>query len=131
MITAPLDNRQFEQNIDECLSGLETLFKAYQKDSEFNYQLTNSNSEFNQLKKLITWKPIEEYFDNKHDWVIVQFEEINTGFRGLPKIAEFRTIDNKWHTEADDKIMDDYLNDMCKPIAFMELNADLLKEMLQ
>lgn len=38
------------KTIEECLLGLETLFKAYRNDSEFNYQLSSSNSEFNQLK---------------------------------------------------------------------------------
>ena len=131
MITGPLDNKQLRKTITECLQCLETLFKAYQQDSEFNYQLVNELSAFNQLKKLVGWKPIEEYFDNNHDWVLVQFEEIETGFRGLPEIAEFRTIDNKWHTNADDWATDNYLAEMCKPIAFMELNSDLMKEVLK
>ncbi len=37
--------------ITECIDSLETLFKAYQKDSEFNYQLSVSDSPFNTLKQ--------------------------------------------------------------------------------
>lgn len=37
--------------IEECVNRLETLFKAYQKDSEFNYQLSVSDSPFNTLKQ--------------------------------------------------------------------------------
>ena len=53
MNTAPLDNKQFELTIEECIDSLETLFKWYQKDNEFNYQLTVEDSPFNQLKKQI------------------------------------------------------------------------------
>lgn len=49
--------------IDECLSSLETLFKAYQNDSEFNYQLTVKNSPFNRLKELIKQKEWEQAAD--------------------------------------------------------------------
>ncbi len=42
--------------IEECLLGLETLFKAYRNDSEFNYQLSSPNSEFNQLKARLAEK---------------------------------------------------------------------------
>ena len=44
--------------IEECLQRLEILFKSYQKDSEFNYQLSVSDSPFNQLKKLVCNKGI-------------------------------------------------------------------------
>ena len=37
----------------EAIERLECLFKAYQKDSEFNYQLTIPNSPFNVIKKYI------------------------------------------------------------------------------
>ena len=37
----------------ECIERLETLFKYYVKDSEFNYQLNVSDSPFNTLKKLV------------------------------------------------------------------------------
>ena len=129
MITGPL--KKEELTIQECLARLETLFKSYQKDSEFNYQLSVCDSPFNQLKELVSWKPMEEYFTVQHDWVIVQFEEKDTGWRGLPKIVEFRTNDNMWHEQCDDThAMDDYLNNICKPIAFMELPNLMKKELL-
>lgn len=61
MITASGEKQSM--TIDECFERLETLFKAYQKDSEFNYQLTSTNSAFNQLKnKVFELKNIEEEF---------------------------------------------------------------------
>ena len=67
------------------------------------------------------WYPIEKYFENKSqmDWALVQFKEIKSGFMGLPHIAELRR-DNKWHIECDDKESYlKYINEDCKPIAFM------------
>lgn len=37
-------------SIEECIKSIECLFKAYQKDSEFNYQLSNQHSPWNILK---------------------------------------------------------------------------------
>lgn len=37
--------------IEECVNRLEALFKWYQKDSEFYYQLYANNSPFNTLKQ--------------------------------------------------------------------------------
>ena len=42
-----------EPTLKECIERLETLFKAYQNDSEFNYQLSSPNSPFNILKEAI------------------------------------------------------------------------------
>ena len=61
------DPNKKELTTEECISSLETLFKAYQKDSEFNYQLSVSNSPFNLLKKRLTQtskkKKIQKYFE--------------------------------------------------------------------
>lgn len=45
------DPKRKEKTLKECIESLETLFKSYKKDSEFNYQLEVENSEFNILKK--------------------------------------------------------------------------------
>lgn len=110
--------------IEESISRLETLFKSYQKDSEFNYQLTNSDSPFNQLKKLVSWQPIENYQVGKHDWVLVQFEEIETKYRLIPRMAEFRN--GKWTILSDDANEVRYLNEMCKAIAFVDIQAQII-----
>ena len=118
--------------IEESISRLETLFKSYQKDSEFNYQLTVSNSPFNQLKKLVSWQPIENYQVEKHDWVLVQFEEKDTKFRLVPRVAEFRN--GKWTILSEDVNEVRYLNEMCKAIAFVDMQAQIIpikKEMLK
>lgn len=61
------DPNKKELTAEECISSLETLFKAYQKDSEFNYQLNVSNSPFNLLKKRLAQiskkKKIQKYFE--------------------------------------------------------------------
>lgn len=42
-----------EKTLRECIESLECLFKSYQKDSEFNYQLSVSDSPFNILRKAV------------------------------------------------------------------------------
>lgn len=42
-----------EKTLRECIESLECLFKAYQKDSEFNYQLSVDDSPFNILKRAV------------------------------------------------------------------------------
>ena len=42
-----------EKTLRECIESLECLFKSYQKDSEFNYQLSVDDSPFNILKKAV------------------------------------------------------------------------------
>lgn len=110
--------------IKECINRLETLFRSYSKDSEFNYQLSVSDSPFNQLKKLISWQPIENYQVGKHDWVLVQFEEKDTKFRCIPKVAEFRN--GKWHSEDDSIGEETYLNEICKAIAFVDMQEQII-----
>lgn len=127
-----MNKEKLEQNgcaketltIKECINRLETLFKSYSKDSEFNYQLSVSDSPFNQLKKLVSWQPIENYQVGKHDWVLVQFEEKDTKFRCIPKVAEFRN--GKWHSEDDSIGEEKYLNEICKAIAFVDMQEQII-----
>ena len=109
-----------QMSTEECIERIETLFRSYQKDSEFNYQLTVNDSPFNQLKDRVLWKPIKEYSRDKYDWVLVQFEEKRTGFRSVPKVAEMR-IDNKWHLDSEDDNLEYYLNNYCIVVAFKEI----------
>lgn len=110
--------------IKECINRLETLFRSYSKDSEFNYQLSVSDSPFNQLKKLVSWQPIENYQVGKHDWVLVQFEEKDTKFRCIPIVAEFRN--GKWHSKDDSIGEETYLNEICKAIAFVDMQEQII-----
>ena len=127
-----MNKEKLEQNgceketltIKECINRLETLFRSYSKDSEFNYQLSVSDSPFNQLKKLVSWQPIENYQVGKHDWVLVQFEEKDTKFRCIPKVAEFRN--GKWHSEDDSIGEEKYLNEICKAIAFVDMQEQII-----
>lgn len=110
--------------IEESISRLETLFKSYQKDSEFNYQLNVSDSPFNQLKKLVSWQPIENYQKGKYDWVLVQFEEKDTKHRLIPRMAWFRQ--GKWTILSDDANEVKYLNECCRAIAFVDIQAQII-----
>lgn len=127
-----MNKEKLEQNgleketltIKECINRLETLFRSYSKDSEFNYQLSVSDSPFNQLKKLVSWQPIENYQVEKHDWVLVQFEEKDTKFRCIPIVAEFRN--GKWHSKDDSIGEETYLNEICKAIAFVDMQEQII-----
>jgi len=74
------------------------------------------------------WRPISKYFEEKgkHDWALVQFEETNPSkFRGIPHLVEYRDggiFGKGWYSfDADeDGSLFDYLNTMCKAIAFFE-----------
>ena len=44
-----------QPSLEECVERLETLFKAYQHDSEFNYQLVVSDSSWSILKRYMTY----------------------------------------------------------------------------
>ena len=55
-----MNPNQKELTAFECIESLETLFKAYKNDSEFNYQLNVEDSPFNTLKKFLMSKPCDE-----------------------------------------------------------------------
>ena len=69
----------------------------------------------------LLWRPIEEYFKEPHDWVLVQFKEKDTGFMPIPIVAEYRKHRNKWFASVDNDISIDYYNNVCEPVAFMEI----------
>lgn len=56
-----------ELTVHECIERLETLFKAYKNDSEFNYQLNVEDSPFNTLKKFFMSKPCDEVMEKAFD----------------------------------------------------------------
>ncbi len=63
-----MNPNQKELTAFECIESLETLFKAYKNDSEFNYQLNVSNSPFNTLKKiLMNSKPCDDVMQKEFD----------------------------------------------------------------
>ena len=79
----------------------------------------------NQPKRVIdvncAKRAIKDYFDGKHDWVLVQFKEKDTDFMPIPIVAEYRRHKKKWFVSADDTVSIDYYNDTCEPVAFMEI----------
>ena len=63
--------------------------------------------------RLGEWIPCSEYLpkDFGLDWVLVQFVEKDTGFVGIPRIAELRS-DGKWHLQSGDKQEEDFINNL-------------------
>ena len=61
--------------------------------------------------RLGEWIPCSEYLpkDFGLDWVQVQFVDKDTGYIGIPNIAELRR-DGKWHLQLDDKQEEDFIN---------------------
>lgn len=49
----PQEKHTIKETLQDSLERLECLFKAYQDDSEFNYQLNNENSPWNKLKETV------------------------------------------------------------------------------
>lgn len=70
--------------------------------------------------KCVDGKPDDIYLKYQLDWVLVQFEESDTGFRGIPMMAEWNKVLNKWNFE------DDYMNEVdyyqkLKAVAYMPI----------
>ena len=66
------------------------------------------------------WKRIEEYNPVWMDWVLVQFKERKSGFMPIPMVAERRS-NGKWFGQCDDTPTEEYLNEFCEAVAFMEI----------
>lgn len=68
--------------------------------------------------KFNKWYDIKEYYKrvDQMDWALVQFKETKTGFRPLPKVAEYNKKDKVWMTHSE---WDRYLCEMCEAEAFM------------
>lgn len=66
------------------------------------------------------WKPISEYHKRNRDWVLVQFKEKACDFYPIPVVAELRK-NGEWWCRTDDLILNNYLNDMCEAVAFIDI----------
>ena len=86
--------------IQECISRLETFFRAYPKDSEFNYQLTVSDSPFNQLREHV-WK-----LKNIEEWLGVDLETLFKALKdgiytteglGFVRYVELSLLSDVWY----------------------------------
>ena len=90
--------------IQECISRLETFFRAYQKDSEFNYQLSVSDSPFNQLREHVSkLKNIEE-------WLGVDLETLFKALKdgiytpeGFVGYVELSLLSDIWYLTNEEK----------------------------
>ena len=81
-------------------------------DNDFIRSIIGSLSIEDKIR-LGEWIPCSEYLpkDFGLDWVLVQFVEKDTGFVGIPNIAEQRS-DGKWHLQSDDKQEEDFINNL-------------------
>ena len=43
----------------------------------------------------IEWRPIDEYFIGRYDWVLVRMYDGN--YPCIPCVAEYREFDHQWH----------------------------------
>lgn len=60
-------------------------------------------SNWNSLRELIRWKPIEEYDENKYDWVLVKYYDGD--YECVPTVAERRKGTNKWYDTNNNEII--------------------------
>ena len=70
------------------------LFNNFTEEKEKNHKSSNRN-----IKKVVGWRPIEEY-DNTYDWVLVRMYDENLPCN--PIVAEKRS-DGKWHAILSDR----------------------------
>ena len=80
-----------ELTLKESIESLKCLFKAYQKDSEFNYQLNVSDSPFNQLVKLVDI--LSQYGNLSIEEINKRLEDDLRVFTNILKYGE-KTIDD-------------------------------------
>lgn len=58
------------------------------------------------------------------DWVVVQFIERDTGFKLIPRVAEWGRKSKKWNMLGDvDKCYEDYIQRQCVAIGWTEIPA--------
>ncbi len=60
-------------------------------------------SNWNSLRELIRWRPIEEYDENKYDWVLVKYYDGD--YECVPTVAERRKGANKWYDTNNNEII--------------------------
>lgn len=74
------------------------------------------------MEKLV-WQPIENYNNNKRDWVLVQFVlKSDKRYMLIPRVCELRK-DNKWHILDDNENGEtfEFINESCKAVAFIDI----------
>ena len=67
------------------------------------YEIDKLQSNWNSLRELIRWRPIEEYDENKYDWVLVKYYDGD--YECVPTVAERRKGTNKWYDTNNNEII--------------------------
>lgn len=75
------------------------LTKFERKSKKYDELQFNWNS----LRELIKWRPIEEYDENKYDWVLVKYYDGD--YECVPTVAERRKGTNKWYDTNNNEII--------------------------
>lgn len=65
--------------------------------------ISKLQSNWNSLRELIKWRPIEEYDENKYDWVLVKYYDGD--YECVPRVAERRKGTNKWYDTNNNEII--------------------------
>ncbi len=93
-------------NKEEKLEALEEI-KEDSKVLEFiaitMQERDKLQSNWNSLKELIRWRPIEEYDENKYDWVLIKYYDGD--YECVPIVAERRKGTNKWYDSNNNEII--------------------------
>lgn len=89
-------------DLDELNKTVERLNKIPNYD-DLMKENNKLQSNWNSLRELIKWKPIEEYDENKYDWVLVKYYDGD--YECVPTVAERRKGTNKWYDTNNNEII--------------------------
>ena len=81
-------------------------FKFFINDYSVTFyspQYYKLQSNWNSLRELIKWRPIEEYDENKYDWVLIKYYDGD--YECVPTVAERRKGTNKWYDTNNNEII--------------------------
>ena len=90
-------NIDFDKSIDTF------RFNMNKERKKLYEQIDQLQSNWNSLRELIKWRPIEEYDENKYDWVLVKYYDGD--YECVPTVAERRKGTNKWYDTNNNEII--------------------------
>ena len=70
---------------------------------DYEDEIDKLQSNWNSLRELVRWRPIEEYDENKYDWVLVKYYDGD--YECVPTVAEQRKGTNKWYDTNNNEII--------------------------
>lgn len=93
-----------DRKVSDCVKELQDkLSKIESENRQKDIDNLQLQSNWNSLRELIKWKPIEEYDENKYDWVLVKYYDGD--YECVPTVAERRKGTNKWYDTNNNEII--------------------------